>query len=359
MPRPVLLLLALAACGLASPRTARASDPNETIRQAQQVLAEQVAMPGKQIPHKLLSEAQGVAIIPRVVKVGFVAGLRRGHGVVMVRDADGQWCLPQFVKLTGGSVGWQAGIQGTDVVLVFTTRKSVDGLMKGKFTIGADASAAAGPVGRNAAAATDAKLGAEIYSYSRSRGLFLGVSLDGSAIEIDQDAHAAFYGAPNPQPPVHVPESAIQLRQYLVELTGEPAAVPAYAETAAVVPNGPQLAAPQPGVPAAPLPAVTPTRLEALRQALAQNANQMYALLNPDWQKYLAIPREAFDPAVAPNPVDLLALEQRYAQVAAKPEYQQLAARPEFQATHELLKEYATAAATLQPTLQLPQPPSQ
>lgn len=354
----LLPLIALAACGLASPRHAAADDPNASMQQSQQVLTELVAIPGKQIPHKLLADAQGVAIIPRVVKVGFVAGVRRGHGVVLVRDAEGQWCLPQFIKLTGGSLGWQAGIQGTDVVLVFTTRKSVDGLMKGKFTIGADASAAAGPVGRNASAATDAKLGAEIYSYSRSRGLFLGVSIDGSSLEIDQEAHTAFYGAPSPQPPARVPESALQLRQYVVELTGEPALAPAYAETAAVVPGGPQLAPPQPGAPVAAVAPVSPTRLEALRQALSQNAAQLFTLLNPDWQKYLALPREAFDPAVAPNPVDLLAAAQRYAAVAAKPEFAQLAQRPEFQATHELLREYAAAAATLQPTLQLPQPPA-
>ena len=343
MSRPAhyLLLLTLATCGLAPGPAALANDPAETIRESQQVLGELVAIPGKQIPYNLLAEAQGVAIVPRVVKVGFVAGLRRGHGVVMVRDADGQWCLPQFIKLTGGSLGWQAGIQGTDVVLVFTTRKSVEGLMKGKFTIGADASAAAGPVGRNAAAATDAKLGAEIYSYSRSRGLFLGVSIDGSALEIDQDAHTAFYGAPNPQPPARAPASAMQLRQYLVELTGNGPPAPAVVQAAGALP-----------VPA------TPMRLEALRQALAQHSTQMFALLNPQWRQYLALPRAAFDPAVAPNPVDLLAVEQRYAQVAASPDYQQLAQRPEFQATYELLHEYAAAAATLHPTLQLPQPPT-
>src|SRR5215470_10981392 len=144
----------------------------------------------------LLSEAQGVAIIPDVTKIGFIAGVRRGHGVVMVRDAEGEWSLPQFITLTGGSVGWQAGIQGTDVVLVFKTKKGVEGLMRGKFTIGADASVSAGPVGRDAEAATDTQLKAEILSYSRSRGLFAGVSIDGSALEVDQRAHVAFYGSP-------------------------------------------------------------------------------------------------------------------------------------------------------------------
>jgi lipid-binding SYLF domain-containing protein len=331
---------------------ARADDPAETMRQSQQVLGELVAIPGKQIPHTLLAEAQGVAIIPRVVKVGFVAGLRRGNGVVMVRDAEGEWTLPQFIRLTGGSVGWQAGISGTDVVLVFATRKSVEGLMKGKFTIGADASAAAGPVGRNAAAATDAKLGAEIYSYSRSRGLFLGVSIDGSALEIDQTAHTAFYGTPTPQPPARVPDAAVTLRQYLVELTGQGAG-PQAAEAAAAPGAGAAAPAVAPAV-----AAVTPTRLEALRQGLDLNARQMYAILAPEWQQYLALPAEAFNPAVAPNPATLAAIEQRYALVAGNAQYAQLTSRPEFQATHEWLREYAAAAKALAPRLTLPAPPA-
>jgi lipid-binding SYLF domain-containing protein len=190
------------------------------------VLGELIGIPGREIPQRLLSAAQGVAVIPNVIKVGFVAGVRRGHGVVMVRDAQGQWTLPLFITLTGGSLGWQAGIQGTDVVLVFTTRKGVDGLLRGKCTIGVDASATAGPVGRNAAAATDTELKAEIFSYSRSRGLFLGASFDGSLLEIDQVAAANFYGPPPAAGvPQRVPESATKLHNYLVDLT-KPATVP-------------------------------------------------------------------------------------------------------------------------------------
>jgi SH3 domain-containing YSC84-like protein 1 len=340
MSRPMtLLLVAVASCSLATPLFA-ADDPDTTIRQSQQVLAEQVAVNGMGIPHKLLAEAQGIAIVPRVLKVGFVAGLRRGHGVVMTRDANGAWRLPTFITLTGGSLGWQAGVQGTDVVLVFTTRKSVDGLMKGKFTIGADASAAAGPVGRNAAAATDAKLGAEIYSYSRSRGLFLGVSVDGSALEIDETKQTAYYGAPSTQPPLQVPESAMQLLQYVATLTGNGPGALGVIQAAA---NG---------------PVVAPQQLEAARQTLAQQAGQLFPLLAADWQTYLALPRGVYDPAVAVNSANLAAIEQRYDQVAADPKYQQLASRPEFQATHQQLKEFSAAAiAAPQPALQLPQPP--
>src|SRR5262245_46041111 len=218
MKRPLIVTCALGTLICAAPVFAH-SEPGETVVQSEQVLADLVAIPARQIPMSLLAEAQGVAIIPNVTKIGFIAGVRRGHGVVMVRDSEGEWGLPQFITLTGGSVGWQAGIQGTDVVLVFRTRKGVEGLTRGKFTIGADASVSAGPVGRDAAAATDATLKAEILSYSRSRGLFLGVALDGSALEIDHFAHAQYYGSPSSEVPQRLPESAAQLRQYLVELT--------------------------------------------------------------------------------------------------------------------------------------------
>jgi lipid-binding SYLF domain-containing protein len=200
--------------------------PEETVQESEQVLGELIAIPGKEVPQRLLAEAQGVAIIPNVIKVGLVAGGRRGHGVVMVRDAQGQWTMPQFVTLTGGSVGWQVGVQATDVVLVFTTRRGVEGLLKGKFTVGVDASIAAGPVGRNAAAATDSELKAEIYSYSRSRGLFVGASFDGSLLEIDQGAAASYYGPPQVGAQQRVPESAVKLYNYLVDVTKQGAVAP-------------------------------------------------------------------------------------------------------------------------------------
>src|SRR5260370_37961655 len=121
-------------------------------------------------------------------------------------------------------------MQGSDVVVVLKPRKGVEGVMKGKFTIGADASVSAGPIGRDAEAATDTTLKAEILSYSRSRGLFLGVSIDGSALEIDQFAHADFYGSPSAELPRRLPEAAAQFRQYLVELTQTTPAAPAAGE---------------------------------------------------------------------------------------------------------------------------------
>jgi lipid-binding SYLF domain-containing protein len=159
------------------------------------VLSEIMDAPDKSIPRDLLREAKAIAVIPSVLKVGFVFGGRRGEGLISVKGPDGTWSNPSFITITGGSVGFQAGVSSTDVILVFRTQRGVDSIVSGKFTLGADAAAAAGPVGRNASASTDAQLHAEIYSYSRARGLFAGVALDGSALRIDYDANAAIYGS--------------------------------------------------------------------------------------------------------------------------------------------------------------------
>ena len=152
------------------------------------------AIPEEGIPPVLLQDAQGIMIIPGVIKVGFVVGGRYGTGILTVRDEKGNWSDPVFVKIAGGSLGWQIGAESTDLILVFKTKRSVEGIFKGKFTLGANASVAAGPVGRSASGATDVTLKTEIYSYSRSRGLFAGISLDGAALMIDHDANASFYG---------------------------------------------------------------------------------------------------------------------------------------------------------------------
>ena len=176
--------------------SAVASGEAKKVSESGSVLREIMAIPEKGIPPALLKDAYGIAIIPGVVKLGFIIGGRYGTGVLMVRDKGGKWGNPVFVSIAGGSIGWQIGAQSTDVILVFKSRRSVEGIKKGKFTLGADAAVAAGPVGRNLEAATDVKLKAEIYSYSRSRGLFAGVSLEGAALQIDDDADAAFYGKP-------------------------------------------------------------------------------------------------------------------------------------------------------------------
>src|SRR5208337_2824100 len=151
--------------------------------------------PLRGLPPAMVHDAQAVAIIPDVIKAGFVIGGRHGRGIVVVRQPDGSWSNPLFVSLTGGSIGWQIGVQSTDVVLVFKTRNSLDRIIKGKgkLTLGADAAVAAGPVGRQAEADTDGQLKAEIYSYSRSRGLFVGLSLEGAGLLVDQDTNESFY----------------------------------------------------------------------------------------------------------------------------------------------------------------------
>ena len=191
--RALIMLAAL----LLSATAAHADERETAITRAQtatRVLADIMKAPDKAIPRDLLRDAYAIAVIPDVIKVGLVFGGRHGDGLIAVKSPDGTWSNPVFLSLTGGSVGFQAGVSSTDVVLVFRTRRGVDGIVNGKFTIGADAHAAAGPVGRNLNASTDAGLQAEIYSYSRSRGLFAGVALDGAALRIDDDADAAIYG---------------------------------------------------------------------------------------------------------------------------------------------------------------------
>jgi len=163
---------------------------------ATQVLEELSATPDTFIPDRLLERAYGIAVVPDVTKVAFIAGGRRGTGVLVVRDKNGRFSNPVFIALTGGSFGWQAGVQSTDIVLVFTTRTGLEGITGGKVTLGADASVAAGPVGRQASVATDSNFTAEVYSYSRNRGLFAGIALDGSVLSIDRSANALFYKKP-------------------------------------------------------------------------------------------------------------------------------------------------------------------
>lgn len=163
---------------------------------AGQVLTDIRGERDKGIPDRLLERAYGVAVFPDLTKAAFFFGGRRGHGALVVRDKNGRFTNPVFVTMTGGSFGWQWGVALSDIVLVFTTPKGIEGINGGKVTLGADASVAAGPVGRQASAATDAGFKSEVYSYSRSHGVFAGLALDGSVITIDDAANAAFYKKP-------------------------------------------------------------------------------------------------------------------------------------------------------------------
>lgn len=189
-----LKAMGLAATCLLATVPARAGGPAETATDAVDVMQALADIPEKGIPPRLFRDAAGIAVIPGMVKAGFVLGGRHGNGLLSVRE-DGAWTLPTFISITGGSIGFQAGVQSSDVVLVFKSRRSVEGIMDGKFTLGGDASVAAGPVGRAASASTDGQLNAEIYAYSRARGLFAGISLDGAALQIDHKDNARAYGA--------------------------------------------------------------------------------------------------------------------------------------------------------------------
>jgi lipid-binding SYLF domain-containing protein len=174
--------------------SAKADDKEtERIHSASNVLKEFSTMK-ESIPKELMSKYEGIVIIPKLINGGLLIGGKRGKGVAMVKLGNGKWSDPVFVTLTGGSVGFQVGLQSVDLILVIRHKSVLTDIEKGNFTIGGDISAAAGPVNRNKSATTDYKLEAEIYSYSRSRGLFAGISLNGSGLNIDNNADANFYG---------------------------------------------------------------------------------------------------------------------------------------------------------------------
>jgi len=334
--------------------TARAAVPlagptaeESIVQAATAVLDEIMAIPGRAIPQALLRDAEGVAIVPNVVKLGFVVGIRHGRGVVLMRDQAGGWGAPIFVRLSGGSVGWQAGLQATDVVLVFKSRRSLEGLTRGKFTLGADASVAAGPVGRNASAATDVELKAEIYSYSRSRGLFVGVALDGSMLQIDHLANHRYYAqtgqmpyGPQGDPVAPLPASARRLMERLALYSAGPGARWDRPE------GGPQLAGAQPAA-------------DDLRRSLATSATALNRILDQRWRQFLALPEEVFTGARPPSVQRLAEAVQRYDRVASDPKYRALAERSEFARTRQLLRQYLSQrTATAAVPLPLPAPPA-
>lgn len=191
--RPIAAALAIALLA-AAPVPARAADPRKKIDDAVRVLEEMMKESDKSIPAGLIADCAAIAVIPDVIKAGFVIGGRHGKGVLLVRTKSGGWSDPAFIDLKGGSVGWQAGVQSADIVLVFRTPRGVENIAEGKFTLGADAGIAAGPLGRQAEASTDSALKAEILSYSRSRGLYAGLSLQGSSLQEDRKANKEFYG---------------------------------------------------------------------------------------------------------------------------------------------------------------------
>ena len=186
-----VLLLASTPLLVAQP----ASDEAKRVADATTVLDEIMAAGDKAVPRSIMEKAEGIAVFPSLIKGGIVVGGQRGRGILSARDKkNGGWSSPAFLTITGGSIGAQFGGQAIDLVLVINNQRGLEQLVKNQFSIGADAAVAAGPVGREATAATDIQMRAQILSYSRTRGLFAGVALNGSTVRQDRDANERYYG---------------------------------------------------------------------------------------------------------------------------------------------------------------------
>src|SRR5450759_4659954 len=166
---------------------------NARLQAAGGVLQAIMAAPDKGIPEEVLNDAKCIAVVPDMAKGAFIFGGEHGRGVVTCRTAHG-WSAPAFISIGGGNFGFQAGAQSVDLVMLFMNDKGVQGLLSSKFELSGEASATAGPVGRHASAGTDWKMNTEALSYSRTKGLFAGVAVDGAKIQQDNDSTVAFYG---------------------------------------------------------------------------------------------------------------------------------------------------------------------
>jgi len=320
----VLLFLTI----LVAPQEAAAQPPQQILRDATRVITETRELKIQQIPESLLNDAQAIAIVTNVVRIGLIIGGRHGRGIVVIRQPDGSWSAPTFIELSGGSVGWQVGVQSTDVVLVFKNRQGIDSLLQGnKFTLGADAAVAAGPIGRQASAATDAQLRAQVFSYSRSRGLFAGVALDGSVLSVDASANAAFAEG------------------------GAAAAQDAAALVAALSPQ------PTPAATAAPAAPVTAEDLHLTedQQQMRDTFARLSRRLDATWRKFLTPPPDfyATDGTALVAATELLA---RYDRVASDERYEALFSTEDFQSMHALIGRYVAELQELG-QIALPPPP--
>jgi lipid-binding SYLF domain-containing protein len=319
-------------------------NPSEaTVIDATNVFAQAMMMQDNQIPRSILANAQAIAIVPTMVRGAFVVGVQYGHGVLVLRDATGAWQAPRMIEVAGGSFGYQIGVQATDLVLVFRTPQSVQNLLRGTIKVGVDASAAAGPVGRQTSAGTDFRTAAEILSYSRARGAFVGVSIDGTSISLDPQAEAIYY-----QPPGIFPGSAANLLQ----------TINAYAVAPMIA--APMIAAPgQVAVAGGWMPAGTRPagNVEATRQQLAAASQQLSGNLDETWRSYLGLPREVYTPNGIPNAQDTQQALKNYEAVARDPKYSALSNRPEFQQALSSLRQMADVRVASNTSLQLPPPP--
>ncbi|MFO0970045.1 MAG: lipid-binding SYLF domain-containing protein [Gemmataceae bacterium] len=349
--RGVFCFATFLAASIVGPATAQPwrTDETQTVESAATVLGEIAHDPLRGIPHRLLADAQAIVIVPDMLKGGFIVGLRHGRGVLLLRDEKGQWRAPAFIAMTGGSFGWQIGIQGSDVVLVFRTRRGVDTLLKGKLTVGADVSVAAGPIGREATAGTDGKLSAEVYSYARTRGLFAGLALDGTAIYPDARADTAYYGPAVAGRPTPIPPSAVKLVAMLSRYTPTPPAAEPLVTDAPTLPKVVE-------IPKAP-EVIAGTKLERSRRDLLEASARLQPLLTDAWKSYLALPAEVYSDKGLPSVDAVGHVLARFATIAKDTRYQTLTMRPEFRATEAALASYFAEIRGRGPVLDLPAPP--
>jgi lipid-binding SYLF domain-containing protein len=191
--KKVMLVLAMLSLGTLCWAGSAREDATERLENATSVMHEIMGMPDKGIPEEVLEHAKCIGVIPHMVKGGFIFGAKGGKGVATCRTANG-WSAPAFITISGGSWGLQIGVEAVDVVMIFQNDKAMQRLLESNFQVGGDASAAAGPVGRHAEAGTDWKLDTEILTYSRAKGAFAGLTLEGASLRQDDDSRHAMYG---------------------------------------------------------------------------------------------------------------------------------------------------------------------
>ena len=298
-----------------------------SIADSLQVINEIMQIPVKAIPDSMLKRAEGLVIIPNMIKGSFGVGGAYGQGVLMTRLPGGQWGRPTFISMAKGSFGFQAGVSSTDIVLVFCTKRSIEQFSEGKLTLGVDAAVAAGPVGRQAEAGTDLTLTSEVYSYSRARGVFLGAAIDGGVLNVNMDLTNRYYAAAGSQ----LPPAALSLMRALNNYSG--------------VPN-PTLAPTE----SAPAPVYAGPSLEVLRPQIAAAFNQLNPLLDSQWKKYLALPPEFFTPERSPLPSKekFIQVLDHYHAVVNNEQYSALTRRPEFQTLYQLLNQWLKSSIQLE-----------
>ena len=285
-------LLVAGAAGTTAAQTQLTSGAAElqTIQLAKQTLDEFGGLQIESIPPRMFGAAEGIAIFPNMIKGGFILGVNYGKGVLMVRKPDRTWSPPVMCSMGGGSLGFQAGVQAADIVLVFATPRSLQGILSGqKVTLGADANVALGPIGRSAVAGTDARLGAEIYSYARSRGLFLGVSVNGASLAVDNNANSMLYGRFGVTPTDVFQDRGLafhpQIKALIDDLNArsQPPAVPVPGETPFANPAVPvqPTAAQTAVIPATPLQPAIPLPMPTIPVPTAPPGSGTYAPAGP------------------------------------------------------------------------------